>query len=118
MTTSMLTPTAGRFWRWRPAVALVSGILVAMAMLVCAPTPPSGAQTPGPVQAIAAGSNHGLALVNDPETGSGTVYAWGGNYYGQIGDGTRLNDRFPPRRVLGENGVGYLTGMKAIQGWR
>jgi len=36
------------------------------------------------VVAIAAGSSHSLALTAD-----GEVWAWGDNYYGQIGDGTR-----------------------------
>jgi len=39
------------------------------------------------VLAIAAGGEHSLALKAD-----GTVWAWGWNYYGQLGDGTRTDD--------------------------
>ena len=35
------------------------------------------------VVAIAAGGTHSLALKSD-----GTVWAWGYNYYGQLGNGT------------------------------
>jgi alpha-tubulin suppressor-like RCC1 family protein len=92
----MIKPIGYLFLRWRLVVALLGGILAAMAMLFFALSVQSGAQTTGPVQAIAAGDKHALAIVNDPISGPGTVYAWGNNYYGQIGDGTRLNDRFPP----------------------
>jgi len=46
------------------------------------------------VTAIAAGSTHALALKED-----GTVWAWGENNCGQIGDHTRYN-RFTPVQVL------------------
>jgi alpha-tubulin suppressor-like RCC1 family protein len=36
--------------------------------------------------AIAAGSNHSLAIKNDA-TNDGTVWAWGWNAYGQVGNG-------------------------------
>ena len=42
------------------------------------------------VEAIAAGSNHSLAL-----TATGPVLAWGDNNYGQLGDGTQ-QDRYYP----------------------
>lgn len=38
------------------------------------------------VAAISAGSNYGLALVNEGEH-QGQVYSWGSNEYGQLGDG-------------------------------
>ena len=40
--------------------------------------------------AIAAGESHTLALKND-----GTVWAWGRNYYGQLGDGTTTDSDTP-----------------------
>jgi hypothetical protein len=51
---------------------------------------------------IAAGSNHSLAVKSD-----GTVRAWGANWNGQLGDGSRT-DRFSPVQVSG------LTGVKTI----
>ena len=42
------------------------------------------------VVAIAAGGNHSLALKSD-----GTVWAWGYNGSGQLGDGTTTNRRTP-----------------------
>ncbi|NOK13758.1 MopE-related protein [Corallococcus exercitus] len=54
------------------------------------------------VTAISAGDNHTLALKQD-----GTVWAWGNNSYGQVGDGTKTL-RYSPVRVPG------LTGVTAI----
>ena len=64
--------------------------------------------TPGPVPgltgvvAISAGYYQALALKAD-----GTVWAWGGNHYGQLGDGTTTH-RLTPIQVPG------LTGMVAV----
>jgi hypothetical protein len=54
------------------------------------------------VQAIASGHSHNLALKSD-----GTVWAWGYNNAGQLGDGT-YTERTTPVRVSG------LTGVQAI----
>lgn len=53
-------------------------------------------QVPGltGVVAVAAGMGHFVALKAD-----GTVWAWGSNYRGQLGDGT-TQDRLAPVRVL------------------
>src|SRR3990167_3222804 len=42
---------------------------------------------------VSAGTNHRLALKSD-----GTVWAWGGNTYGQLGDGT-TSDKTTPTQV-------------------
>ncbi len=52
--------------------------------------------------AIAAGFKHGMALKSD-----GTVWTWGGNEYGQLGDGTTTN-RSTPVQTAG------LTSVVAI----
>jgi alpha-tubulin suppressor-like RCC1 family protein len=52
-----------------------------------------------PVIQIAAGREHSLALEDD-----GTVWAWGSNVYGQLGDGTKTN-RTRAVRVTGLSGV-------------
>ncbi len=51
------------------------------------------------VKQVAAGRNHTLALLND-----GTVWAWGENGYGQVGDGT-LVDKNLAVRITGLSGV-------------
>jgi alpha-tubulin suppressor-like RCC1 family protein/PKD repeat protein len=47
------------------------------------PLPVPGANLPGVVAAVAAGGRHSLALLPD-----GSVWAWGSNGQGQLGDGT------------------------------
>jgi alpha-tubulin suppressor-like RCC1 family protein len=54
------------------------------------------------IVAVAAGADHGLALKND-----GTVWSWGRNSVGQLGDGT-ATQRAAPVQVLN------LTGVIAI----
>ncbi|MFZ2958649.1 MAG: kelch repeat-containing protein [Candidatus Ozemobacteraceae bacterium] len=56
------------------------------------------------VTAVAGGGQYSLAAKND-----GTVYAWGENNYGQLGDGSSIN-RLAPVLVSG------LTNVKAIAG--
>jgi len=62
------------------------------------------------VKAIACGGYHTIALMND-----GTVWAWGLNEWGQLGDGTMTNSRTPVQ-VVGPGGSGYLAGITAIAG--
>jgi alpha-tubulin suppressor-like RCC1 family protein len=45
--------------------------------------------------AVAAGDAHSLALAAD-----GSLYAWGDNHYGQLGDGSTVNRSTPVRVVL------------------
>jgi alpha-tubulin suppressor-like RCC1 family protein len=59
------------------------------------------------VIAISAGDRYALALKND-----GTVWAWGYNYYGQLGDGT-ATQRKNPVQVIQSNGQ-PLTGITSI----
>ncbi|MBI4946949.1 MAG: T9SS type A sorting domain-containing protein [Bacteroidetes bacterium] len=61
---------------------------------------------------ISAGYNQSIALRND-----GTVWAWGLNSNGQLGDNT-LVDKNAPVQVLGPGGVGFLTGIRVVStGW-
>lgn len=48
------------------------------------------------VSAVDGGDLHGVALKTD-----GSVWSWGGNSEGQLGDGGSMNLRFAPARVLG-----------------
>jgi hypothetical protein len=70
---------------------------------------PSPEQIQTPVQvsglsdvvAIAVGQTHSIALKSD-----GTVWAWGDNTYGQLGDGS-TTPRNTPVQVVGPGGEGY-----------
>ncbi len=60
------------------------------------------------VVAIAAGYSHSFALKSD-----GTVWAWGWNGYGQLGDNSTMN-RYTPTQVTDSDGIGYLTDVESI----
>ncbi len=55
--------------------------------------------------AITAGQQYSLVLDAD-----GTLWAWGNNYNGRLGDGTD-DDRYTPVQVVGPDGVGLLTNV-------
>jgi alpha-tubulin suppressor-like RCC1 family protein len=69
---------------------------------------PGGSGVLTDVVAVAAGYAHSVALKAD-----GTVWTWGYNYWGQLGDGT-TTERLAPVPVLGPGGTGILTGITAI----
>ncbi|MBV9895819.1 MAG: hypothetical protein JO020_16765, partial [Chloroflexi bacterium] len=71
----------------------------------CDPNPQSIPSFNG-VVAIAGGGYHSLALKND-----GTVWAWGGNWDGELGDGTTTNQSIPVQ-------VQGLSGVTAIAAGR
>jgi Regulator of chromosome condensation (RCC1) repeat/Abnormal spindle-like microcephaly-assoc'd, ASPM-SPD-2-Hydin/IPT/TIG domain len=60
--------------------------------------------------AIAAGVDHSMALQSD-----GSVWAWGGNVRGALGNGS-TSPSFVPVQVLGPAGTGLLTDVSAIAG--
>lgn len=60
------------------------------------------------IVSIAAYAGHSLALKSD-----GTVWAWGFNAYGQVGDGS-TTARSTPVQVVGPGGTGFLTNVIAI----
>ena len=57
-------------------------------------------------------AGHSLARKTD-----GTVWAWGNNFYSQLGDGTTTT-RPTPVQVKGPGGVGFLTGVATIAAGR
>lgn len=74
------------------------------------PTPvklSSGENFPDAVE-VAAGNGYTIALRSD-----GTVWAWGYNNYGQLGNGTTTN-RVYPVQVKGPDGIGFLDGVIAV----
>ncbi|MCZ6688288.1 MAG: hypothetical protein O7H41_01660 [Planctomycetota bacterium] len=71
------------------------------------PSDPTGLLTGGIT--VAAGYFHTVALLRD-----GTVRAWGGNFSGQVGDGTTTASFTPVRVVDPSDPTGFLTGVAAI----
>ena len=69
--------------------------VVTMAVAGCRREGPSDVASPDPPVLVAAGSCRSLAVSTD-----GTVWAWGDNTYGQLGDGT-TTDRSTPVQVPG-----------------
>jgi RHS repeat-associated protein len=81
--------------------------------IACSKTPlqvtgPGGSGALTNVIAVAGGGSHSLALKGD-----GTVWAWGWNEFGELGDNTTTR-RDAPVQVLGPGGTGVLTGVVAI----
>jgi alpha-tubulin suppressor-like RCC1 family protein len=61
------------------------------------------------VKALAGGQGHSLALTED-----GTVWAWGLNQYGQLGDGTNTDSSTPVQVKDSTDPTGYLSGVTAL----
>jgi len=71
---------------------------------------PSGQELMSNVTAVAAGLKHTLAMKPD-----GTLWAWGRNAYGRLGDNT-TTDRILPVQVHGADDAGYLSAVKGVEG--
>jgi alpha-tubulin suppressor-like RCC1 family protein len=54
--------------------------------------------------------------IQDATTVSGTVWAWGWNGYGQLGNGTYTNSNTPVQVLDPASVSGYLTGVTALAG--
>ena len=66
----------------------------------------------GACPAIASGGPHSLALKSD-----GSVWAWGMNQFGELGNGTfNLSPNPLPVQVKDPIGTGFLSGVTAIAG--
>jgi len=63
------------------------------------------------IKAIAAGQSHSLAV-----SSNGTVFAWGSNAFGQLGNGIVGGESPVPVTVLGPGGVGLLEDIVAVSG--
>src|SRR5205085_533723 len=69
---------------------------------------PTGTGRLSGITAIAASGNHSLALRAD-----GTVWAWGANLFGQLGNGTTSESQPLPVQVKGPGTAAALTGIIA-----
>ena len=64
----------------------------------------------GNVIALAAGGYHTVALLQD----NGTVWSWGYNFNGQLGDGTKINRNLPGTVVAFAGSDDPLQGMVSV----
>ena len=99
---SLALKNDGTVWGWGRNDSGVLGNNTTVSSAV-----PVQASVPTGVIAIATSTLHSLALVSDGSGTTGTVWAWGSNATGQLGDGT-IVDKLVPTPVPG------LTGVKAI----
>jgi alpha-tubulin suppressor-like RCC1 family protein len=67
-----------------------------------------GSGTLSDVVAVAASGYHTVALKSD-----GSVWAWGANFYGELGDGT-TDPKATPVQVKGQAGAGTLSGVVGV----
>jgi len=70
---------------------------------------PAGTGVLTVIASVSAGYFHSLALKSD-----GTVWAWGDNQYGQLGNGTNANSNLPVQVKDPTDPTGYLTGIVAV----
>jgi alpha-tubulin suppressor-like RCC1 family protein len=77
-------------------------------LLACQVLDPDGAPLNG-ITGLAGGWRHILALTAD-----GSVYAWGTNDYGQVGNGSSGGSVARPVKVVGQGGAGFLSGVVEI----
>ena len=98
------------------AVAMILAFLFSSSGAQATVTPSSGPTSGGTtitVQGISfvsvhTGENYALGL-----TSEGTLYSWGANQWGQLGNGSTSNSN-TPQPVLGEGGVGILQGVTQV----
>jgi alpha-tubulin suppressor-like RCC1 family protein len=83
----------GTVWAWGDNGGGYLGVGLDPAVAPVIKTPMQVLNLSG-ISAISAGNSHYLALTADC-----TVWAWGANSYGQIGDGTSNNFRFLPAQI-------------------
>ena len=87
---SLALDSTGNVWSWGLNDAFQlgdnTGSNHTVPVAVCGPTPNCSGPALGGITAVAAGDSHSLALGS-----SGTVYAWGDETYGQLGNGESLS---------------------------
>jgi RHS repeat-associated protein len=107
--TSLTIPNLSNqtLYTFRVAAQNGRGVGATTASVSTTPTAPSSCIT---ALAIAAGATHSLEVTTD-----NTVWAWGDNASGAVGDGTNTT-RFAPVQVKGYAGTGVLSGIVDVKG--
>ena len=96
----------------RVAAAAGAALILSFQVLAGSPLPAAAASAASPdcAPTIAAGALHALALRSD-----GTVWAWGANSFGQLGNNDNtLSNSNTPVQVTDPAGTGFLTGVVAV----
>ncbi len=93
----------GNVWAWGDNVYGQVGNGSTINTNVLYPEQVTAILTHGTIVQIAAGGSHSLALDS-----LGNVWGWGYNYFGQVGDGTRI-DRYTPVSVTGLSGITMIA---------
>jgi alpha-tubulin suppressor-like RCC1 family protein len=93
--------------KWLSGVVI--GLLLALLLAGCSSSGSGTPSVPAGTAQVAAGANHTVALKND-----GTVWAWGLNTFGQLGNGTTTDSTTPLQVLTGAAPVQMLTGVVAI----
>lgn len=103
---SVALKSDGTVWAWGNDVSSqpVDNVLAPVQVVG-----PGGIGTLTDMTAVAAGGYHSMALKSD-----GTVWTWGWNSYGQLGNNGAVM-RYPPVQVAGPGGIGVLSGVVAIK---
>ena len=108
-----LTQTGGVMcWGWNMSGQLGIGLDPVVQEFAYAPTPVLGSSGNGAltgIVAVTSGDFHSCAL-----TSAGTVYCWGGNTFGQLGNNSSAASENLPVQVTGVGGVNFLTGVTQI----
>jgi alpha-tubulin suppressor-like RCC1 family protein len=104
----------GSVWAWGDNIAGQLGDGSNVARLNPVQAKLAGGVPLGGITAVAASGYYSVALKSD-----GSVWAWGNNAYGQLGDGT-ITDRYRPVPVSGllnvtaiAGGVGHTVALRA-----
>jgi alpha-tubulin suppressor-like RCC1 family protein len=103
-------------WKSKQFASTKFGMLAMLSLLAF---PPSRSADAAEVISIWGGARETVVLKSD-----GTVWDWGFNWFGHLGDGTVStftppdfsNDKHIPIEVHGPGGVGYLHSISAIMG--
>ena len=111
---SLALDTNGHVWAWGDDTYGQIGL--AGSLTGSSATPVVVVGLPSSIVTIGAGYAHSLAVAQD-----GTVWAWGENGYGQLGNGTHTTggqsaSNATPTHVVGPSGTGTLNNVVAVTG--